>query len=63
MRTREYLDHNLIVALFKKERPGLREHIDSRKATGAIFPYSSAHIESAISRAAVSSRQIARAAA
>src|SRR4051812_14781608 len=41
----EYLDHNVLVALLKKELPGLREHIDARKSTGSVFPYSPAHIE------------------
>ncbi len=41
----EYLDHNVVVALIKKERPGLREHIDARKAAGSVFPYSPAHVE------------------
>lgn len=41
----EYLDHNVIVALFKNERPGLREHIDARKGVGYVYPYSPAHIE------------------
>lgn len=40
-----YLDQNVFVAILKKERPGLLDHIEKEKAKGVRFPYSPAHIE------------------
>lgn len=45
MTERIYLDHNVIADVYQDRRPGLRDVIEARKAAGAIFPYSPAHME------------------